>query len=358
VIAPAAAPVIEAVAPPADTTQAKGPPPAAAIASPPVARVVPPPLPAAYMGNDDTIALDDDLDTSDDETPTGTDISVPDVAFPRRLYGPVVDLSRPTVPDLEQPPPLPLTIVARERYPVALARREPIVLQAHAGSGSLPTRQLARRPVSVPSMPLALMKPHVRIAKSLAHDVRSSKREIVIGLSIGLILAAPLFIAGHLYLQHRSRAQHGAAPERAATTPRSAAHAGVSPQPLRERPRSVVPGGVVPGGVAPPTVERIQQAVAGLEPGPAPVQGSAVSRSVPPRERSSALSGPASAAGQSATLAPKSPRRRAKASAAPSSARQLHSNAVEEPTAAQGLDADEPELSPAERAGLTTTIPF
>jgi hypothetical protein len=309
---------------------------------PPAVRAVPPPLPSRALvsasDGDDTIDAEDD-----DETPTGSDLSLPDLSFPRRMYGPVVDLSRPTVTDLDQPPPLPVALVPKARHPVAIARRPPVVLNAAAVNDSVLTRQLARRPVSMPSMPLALMKPHVRIAKSLAHDVRSSKREIVIGLSIGLMLAAPLFIAGHLYLLHRS-APH------AAVQPPARAPAGGERAAL-PRPRAVAPR-VAPPPVAPELLgveglapERIQQAVAGLEPAALPRRAVTLERA--------AASQRAGAEAMTATLAPKPARRRPKPSAPPP-----RPAVVAAEPSAQNVEADEPELSPAERAGLTTTIPF
>jgi hypothetical protein len=302
---------------------------------PPPTRPLPPPLPVrsgAWSG----ASLAGDVDDSEDETPTGINISVPEPSFPPRIYGPVVDLSRPTVSDLEPP----LALVSRPRPALALARREPVTVHA----GGLPAalvHPLARRPLSVPSMPLALMKPHVRIAKGLAHDVRASKREIVIGLSIGLTLAAPLFIAGHLYLQHR----------RAARAP---AHAGFDPAVI-ERAQALP---VAPRGAQERAPERpqhtdlappggIQRAVAGLAPTPPPRPGR-------PRPEATALSVPAPKPhAVSATLAakPPPPRRRVKP------ARPPRPRATEEAPRAQ-TDADDVELSPAERAGLTTTIPF
>jgi hypothetical protein len=301
---------------------------------PPRVQVVPPPLPAhdgvlAVAEGGDTLDADDDLE-DDDETPTGTDVALPEAAFSRRSYGPVVDLSRPTVQDLDQPPPLPMAIVPKQ--PVALARRAPFVLEADPNASIL-TRQLARRPVST-RMPLALMKPHVRIAKSLARDVRGSKREIVIGLSIGLTLAAPLFIAGHLYLQRSMRGIPVPLP--------SIAAAHVAPA----RPRPPVGERLHPPPAAAIVPERIQQAVAGLEPAPLELVQSPAGRP----ETSSAVSARPVAA---AARPPKPPRKRPKP--APAVAPRPVPSTVSAQTVA---DTEEPELSPAERAGLTTTIPF
>jgi len=305
-------------------------------------QVMPPPLPVdggvlAVGEGGDTLDADDDLDVEDDdETPTGTDLPLPEAAFSRRSYGPIVDLSRPTVTDLEGPPPLPMAIVPKQ--PLALARRAPIVLHADP-SDSVLTRQLARRPVST-RMPLALMKPHVRIAKGLAHDVRASKREIVIGLSIGLTLAAPLFIAGHLYLQRSARSVPVPLPSVAA------AHiASARPRPQLERAHTPPPAVIAP--------ERIQQAVAGLEPAPEQSPLQAPAPAAPPRPAPLALE-PMVAREVVATARPKPPPRRRPKPAPPVAPRPAPSA-----VSAQSLaDTDEPELSPAERAGLTTTIPF
>jgi hypothetical protein len=328
---------------------------------PPRARLVPPPLPVqggvqAMAEAGDTLDADDDLEADDDETPTASNIALPEVMFSRRSYGPVVDLSRPTVTDLDQPP-LPMAIVPRQ--PALLARRAPIVLRADP-SDSLLTRQLARRPVSA-SMPLALMKPHVRIAKSLARDVRASKREIVIGLSIGLTLAAPLFIAGHLYLQRSGRLA-------ATTQPALTAHARArAPQPVAERAHT-------PPVPAP---ERIQRAVAGLEPAPLPRLTSTPERAVPeallpdaispeavspgavspeplPGARAASVLPPARALSATTRAAKAPPRRRPKQSPPPVPPRPAASALSVQSVA----DVEEPELSPAERAGLSTTIPF
>lgn len=330
---------------------------------PPRARLVPPPLPAdegvlAVAEVGDTLDADDDLEEDDDETPTGTDLGLPKSMFSRHSYGPVVDLSRPTVTDLDQPPPLPMALVPKQ--PLALARRAPIVLQADA-SDSVLTRQLARRAPSMPSMPLALMKPHVRIAKGIARDVRASKREIVIGLSIGLTLAAPLFIAGHLYLQRSART--AATPQSTLTAAHVAPARARAAQPVVERVHT------------PPAPERIQRAVAGLEPAPLPRLSGTLERSVSelvspelvspellaPQQPSASERLPARSASVlspartlAATAPAAKPRRRPKPAAPPLAPRPAAS-AISVQSAA---DADEPELSPAERAGLSTTIPF
>jgi hypothetical protein len=177
----------------------------------------------------------------------------------------------------------------------------------------------------MPSLPpSAFFRPHKRVAHRLAHDLRSSKREMVIGLCVGIGLAVPLFLAGHQYLERSAANERGASLTVAARGP------------------SLSRG-------------RLEQAVATLTPEPA--HASVVTAP------DVASDGPAQAA-VGVEPAAKVRSKRAKAGRKSKHPRAAAVNSVEapaEPAAAPAVveaDPEEPALSPAQRAGLGTSVPF
>ncbi len=130
---------------------------------------------------------------------------------------PVVALEKPSTTLEPTPSPVPrvsLVPAARDeeseraRAGVINSRNVPTV----AARQFAPARPFHRQPAAAVTFPPGRALPREgRIARQLAADVRSSKREIVLGLTIGMALAAALGIVGQRYLG-KSVPPRGSAP--------------------------------------------------------------------------------------------------------------------------------------------------
>jgi hypothetical protein len=132
-------------------------------------------------------------------------------AEPRVLDLPMAALEKPSA--LLEPTPSP---VPRASLIPATRDGAPDAAQVGAvNSRSVPTvaarslaaeRPLRRQPAAAVTFPPGRAQPRERVARRLAADVRSSKREIVLGLTIGMALAAALGVIGQRYLARRAPA--------------------------------------------------------------------------------------------------------------------------------------------------------
>jgi hypothetical protein len=154
-------------------------------------------------------------------------------AVPRVLDLPMAALEKPSATLEPTPSPVP-------RASLIPATRDGAAVPADAGvlnSRNVPTvaarsvaveRPLRRQPAAAVTFPPGRAQPREgRMARRLAADVRSSKREIVLGLAIGMSLAAALGVIGQRYLARRAPA--GTSVMTNATQPRPEENA-----PLRE----------------------------------------------------------------------------------------------------------------------------
>lgn len=339
---------------------------------------------ARSAAHDATSSLSDE-----EETPTGIHLELPSVV--EKPVVPVVDLARPTVPDA--PPAAPRASLAppSSAAPILLARPAPLAMPQGAQQG--PTRALVRRAPSL--APGALLHPTARIVQSLAHDVRASKREIVVGLSIGLVLAGPLFVAGHYYLERTAHASASAARDVSAASGGERrieqTVAGLEPvsrlggRAASDEPRASValePRASVAVEQRASVAVEPRASVALDERAEAPSSASPVASthepsaarsarstpaatSAPPEthasevEPASAASTPPARTSSSSPKARKTARKAANVAAAPAPVVASTPSAAPtaEPPSASG-STNEPELSPAERAGLSTVVPF
>lgn len=331
---------------------------------------------AQSAAHDATSSLSDE-----EETPTGIHLELPSVV--EKPVVPVVDLARPTVPDAPTAAPRVSLAPPSSAAPILLARPAPLAMPQGAQQG--PTRALVRRAPSL--APGALLHPTARIVQSLAHDVRASKREIVVGLSIGLVLAAPLFVAGHYYLERTAHASASAARDVSAASGGERrieqTVAGLEPvSRLGGRAASDEPRASVAVEQRASVAVEPRASVALDERAEAPSSASPVASthepsaarsarstpaatSAPPEthasevEPASAASTPPARASSSSPKARKTARKAANVAAAPAPVAASTPSAAPtaEPPSASG-STDEPELSPAERAGLSTVVPF
>lgn len=204
---------------------------------------------------------------------------------------PVVALEKPSTTLEPTPSPVPrvsLVPAARdgetERADAGVlnSRNVPTVVARHFA----PERPLQRAPAAAVTFPPARAAAREeRIARRLAADVRSSKREIVLGLTIGMALAAALGLVGQRYLGKRAPvrapAPSSGAVQEAPAEPRS---------PVREewtlRPQSS------PAEARPPRADSPQPPSSGSEAAEAPrrsrVKVAAKRRRPPPAPRASA----------------------------------------------------------------------
>ena len=156
---------------------------------------------------------------------------------------PLASLEQPSTTLEPTPSPVPrVSLVPATRGDAGLAnpssRNQPTVAARHAESSrvAVPRAAVPRAAVpraAVPREAMAVTVPPQRgpaldgkIARRLAADVRSSKREIVLGLTSGMALAAALGVIGQRYLTRREPISRDAA------LPAAAIARGTSAEPM------------------------------------------------------------------------------------------------------------------------------
>lgn len=199
--------------------------------------------------------------------------AVPGERVERALDVPMAALDKPSAMLELTPSPVP-------RASLIPAPRDGALEPPHIGalnSRNVPTvaarslaaeKPLHRKPAAAVTFPPSRAQPSDgRIARRLAADVRSSKREIVLGLTIGMALAAALGVIGQRYLARRAPAGMQAPVSAGAAHPVSEHGA-----PLREdrplRPRPTIPQPPLAAADAPNDAVAAEGSTEMVEPAP------------------------------------------------------------------------------------------
>lgn len=218
--------------------------------------------------------------------------------------------------------------------------------------------------------------PPSRIARRLARDVRSSKREIVLGLSIGIGLSAVLCLIGESYLDDRRHVPvaRGSAAPASGVGSAEAAHAGLVPGAYQDvETESQTSSALLPKNRE-PTPETSASSLAtratlggSLLP---PAAGLPAAAGLPPAALDLALVGARSASmasgvskGEPRSLADGADRRsgsglRQRSALARRPLASKGESGPESPYEVEATPADKAPLSPAESAGLGLDLPF